>query len=107
MAFSSGLSASARATARSSSSAGLTSRLRTSSANPRPSCDTNSSIFMACPPAVPSAVRGRRSLRGAQAVEPGAVVPEDLGLGLLAHALEVHELLDGDREQAIGVRVVG
>src|SRR5260370_33460647 len=48
-ALSSGLRASTRETAASSSSAGLTSRPRTSSASPRPSKLSNSSAFMDAP----------------------------------------------------------
>src|SRR6266850_1528447 len=43
----------------------------------------------------------------ADVVEPRAVVPEDLGLRLVAHALERDELVHGLREQPVGVRVVG
>src|SRR5262249_11684924 len=43
---------------------------------------------------------------GRELVKPGAIVPGDLGLGLLAHALQADELLDGHGEESIGVRVV-
>src|SRR5262249_50584493 len=50
---------------------------------------------------------GRGELLGAgEVVQTRAVVPEDLGLGLVADALETDELLDGHREEPIGVRVV-
>src|SRR5262245_613252 len=49
---------------------------------------------------------GSAARRG-QRVQARAVVPEDLGFGLVAHALEAHELVDRRREQAVRVRVVG
>src|SRR5882762_8889251 len=46
------------------------------------------------------------SVRG-KLVEAGAVIPENLGLRLVADALEPQELLDGHREKPIRVWVVG
>src|SRR6267143_2139075 len=40
-------------------------------------------------------------------VQPRAVVPQDLRFRLIAHALAPDELLDGGREEAVGVRVIG
>src|SRR5262249_7509621 len=62
-----------------------------------------------------SAVTARRSARTAappsvlsrELVEAGAIWPHDLGLRLLAHALQADELLDGHGEEPVGVRVVG
>src|SRR5262249_36010832 len=44
---------------------------------------------------------------GRQGVKARAVVPEDLRLRLLAHALECEELVDRVREEPVRVRVVG
>src|SRR5262249_44302620 len=48
-----------------------------------------------------------RSRRPVQVVEPRAVVPQDLRLRLVRHALERDELLDRVWEQPVRVRIVG
>src|SRR5439155_1159382 len=47
------------------------------------------------------------TLDAGQGVQAGAVVPEDLGLRLVAHAVERYELLHRAREEPGGVGVVG
>src|SRR5438552_3404799 len=53
---------------------------------------------------------GRRPLSGPcrrQRIEAGAVIPQDLRLGLLADPLERQKLVDGIGEEPVGVRIVG
>src|SRR5215470_15683934 len=47
------------------------------------------------------------SILGGELVETRAVVPEDFGLGLVTHALQVNELLDGHGKEPVGVGIVG
>src|SRR5262249_43078971 len=49
----------------------------------------------------------RGSAAGRPRIETRAVVPEDLGLALVAHALEGDELVHRVGEQAVGVGIVG
>src|SRR6516164_6697170 len=51
--------------------------------------------------------RSQSQLRDAVGVKACAIIPEDLCPGLVADSFKGNELVDGLREQAIGVRVIG
>src|SRR5204863_9333664 len=79
-----------------------TSRRRRTTATTRPASSANDHSSLS-----PEGRGIHQTAPLGQFVQSRAVVPENLGLGLLADAFEAGEFFDGDGEKAVGVRVVG